>query len=158
MKDVWLSLPPTEVLKIVRPTFTLPDVLRLSSSRPRLRHGRRLALLLSKSYPKSVYSLLRSVADSFSSSSSSPNFSNCSSLVKLASVFADYLRSHSPVSQQGPCVAEPEAIFPGSTESCALRSLIRSFAPPFPPLIFLRLPITSPRSLPPAQTKLPIPC
>ena len=44
--------------------------------------------------PKSVYSLLRSVGGSFSSSSSSPNFSNCSSSRESVSVFADYLRSH----------------------------------------------------------------
>ena len=50
-------------------------------------------------YPKSVYSLLRSVADSSSSSSSSPNFSNCSSSRESASVFADSLRSHYFVSQ-----------------------------------------------------------
>ena len=42
---VRLSLPLTEVMKIVRLTSPLPEVLRLSSPRPRLRHGRRLALL-----------------------------------------------------------------------------------------------------------------
>ena len=52
-----------------------------------------------KSNPKSVYSLLRSVADSFSSSSSSLNFPNCSSPRKSALVFADYLRSHFSISQ-----------------------------------------------------------
>ena len=46
---------------------------------PRLRHGRRLALTYFKSDPKSVYSLLC--------------FLTCSS---LASVFANYLRSHKP--------------------------------------------------------------
>ena len=66
----------------------------LSSPKPRLRHGRRLAYLS----PKSVYSFLRSVASS-SSSISSPNFSNCSSLRESASVFADYLRSHFSVFQ-----------------------------------------------------------
>ena len=49
-----------------------------------------------KSNPKSVYSLLRSVAGS---TSSSPNYTNCSSPRELASVFADYLRSHFSVSQ-----------------------------------------------------------
>ena len=51
--------------------------------------------LLLKSNPKSVHSLLRSVADSFSSS---PNFPNCSSPRKSASVYAAYLRSHLSVS------------------------------------------------------------
>ena len=45
VKDVRLSLPLTEVMKIARLTSPLPDVLRLSSPKPRLRHGRRLALL-----------------------------------------------------------------------------------------------------------------
>ena len=46
--------------------------------------------------PKSVYSLLRSVAGS---PSSSPNFPNCSSPRESASVYAAYQRSHFSVSQ-----------------------------------------------------------
>ena len=42
---------------------------------------------------KSVHSLLRSIAGFPSSSSSSPNFSNCSSPRESASVYAVYLRS-----------------------------------------------------------------
>ena len=49
-----------------------------------------------KSNPKSVHSLLRSIAGSPSSSSSSPN---CSSPRESASVYAAYLRSHFSVSQ-----------------------------------------------------------
>ena len=52
-----------------------------------------------KSNPKSVRSLLRSIAGSPSSSSSSPNFPNCSSPRESASVYAAYLRSHFSVSQ-----------------------------------------------------------
>ena len=52
-----------------------------------------------KSNPKSVHSLLRSIAGSPSSSSSSPNFPNCSSSRESASVYAAYLRSHFSVSQ-----------------------------------------------------------
>ena len=52
-----------------------------------------------RSNPKSVHSLLRSIAGSLSSSSSSPNFPNCSSPRKSASVYAAYLRSHFSVSQ-----------------------------------------------------------
>ena len=55
--------------------------------------------LSSKSNPKSVRSLLRSIADSPSSSSSSPNFPNCSSPRESASVYAAYLKSHFSVSQ-----------------------------------------------------------
>ena len=49
--------------------------------------------------PKSVYSLLRSLAGFSSSSFSSPNFPNCSSPRESALVFVDCLRSHSSVSQ-----------------------------------------------------------
>ena len=52
-----------------------------------------------KSNPKSVHSLLRSIAGTSSSSSSSSNFPNCSSLRESASVCAAYLRSHFSVSQ-----------------------------------------------------------
>ena len=79
------------------------------------------------SNPKSVYSLIRSIAGS---SSSSPNFPNCSSPRKSATVYADYLRSHFSVSQ-------PEATFPSSAEPRALRSLTRPFALPSPPAEFL---------------------
>ena len=49
-----------------------------------------------KSNPKSVHSLLRSIAGSPSSSS---NFPNCSSPRESALVYAAYLRSHFSVSQ-----------------------------------------------------------
>ena len=48
-----------------------------------------------RSNPKSVHSLLRSVAGSPSLFSSSPNFPNCCSPRELALVYAAYLRSHS---------------------------------------------------------------
>ena len=52
-----------------------------------------------RSNPKSVHSLLCSIAGSPSSSSSSPNFPSCSSPRESASVYAAYLRSHFSVSQ-----------------------------------------------------------
>ena len=52
-----------------------------------------------KSNPKTVYSLLRSIAGSPSSSSSYPNFPNCSSSRESASVYAAYLRSPFSFSQ-----------------------------------------------------------
>ena len=45
VKDARRLLPLTEEIKIVRLTSPLPDVLRLSSPRPRLRHSRRHACL-----------------------------------------------------------------------------------------------------------------
>ena len=52
-----------------------------------------------KSNPKSVHSLLRSIAGSPFSSSSSPNFPNCSFPRESALVYAAYLRPHFSVSQ-----------------------------------------------------------
>ena len=49
--------------------------------------------------PKPVHSLFRYIAGSPSSSSFSPNFPNCSSPRKSASVYAAYLRSHFSVFQ-----------------------------------------------------------
>ena len=57
------------------------------------------SFLSPKSNTKSVHSLLRSIAGSSSSSSSSPNFPKCSSPRESASVYAAYLRSHFSVSQ-----------------------------------------------------------
>ena len=45
VKGAELLLPLTEVMKIARLTSLLLDAPRLSSPRPKLRHGRRLALL-----------------------------------------------------------------------------------------------------------------
>ena len=61
-----------------------------------------------KSNPKTVYSLLCSIAGS---PSSSPNFPNCSSPRESASVYAAYLDLTFPFLSQRPCVAEPEATF-----------------------------------------------
>ena len=100
VKDVRLLPPLTEVMKIVKLTSLLAHMPRLSSPRPKLRHGRRLAVLSRPNLTlKSVYSLLRYVAHSSSSSSSSSEFPNCSSPRELALVFADYLKSHFSVSQ-----------------------------------------------------------
>ena len=55
--------------------------------------------LFAKSNPTSVYSPLRSVAGSSSSSSIFPNFPNCSVPTESASVFADYLGCYFFLSQ-----------------------------------------------------------
>ena len=94
VKDVRLSLPLTEVIKIARLTYSLPDALHLSLPKTR---QTTCSSLSPKFNPKSVYSLLRSIASS--SSSSSSNFPNCSSPRESASVFADYLRFHFSIFQ-----------------------------------------------------------
>ena len=84
VKDAGLSLPLTEMMKIARLTSPLLDAPRQSSPRPRLRHGRRLALLSHLSLTQTSFS---------------PDFPNCSSPRESALVYAAYLRSHFSVSQ-----------------------------------------------------------
>ena len=83
-------------MKIVRLASSFTDLHRLSSPKPRLRHGRRLALISCPNLTLNLCILLHSVAGSYSSS---PNFPNFSSPRKSASVFANYLRSHFSVPQ-----------------------------------------------------------
>ena len=96
MKDARLLLPLTEVMKIARLTSPLPDAPRQSSPKLRLRHYRRFALLFHLNLYTLFFAL--SLALLFSSSSS-PNFPNCSSPRESAAVYAAYLRSHFSVSQ-----------------------------------------------------------
>ena len=95
MKDTRLLLPLTEVMKIDRLTSLFLNVPRQSSPRPRLKHGRRLALF-HLNLTLNLCTVLCSIAGS---SSSSSNFPNCSSSRESASVYATYLRSHFSVSQ-----------------------------------------------------------
>ena len=138
VKDVRLSLPLTEVMKIARLTSPLSDVLRLSLPRPRLRHGRRLALsFLLKSNPKSVHSLLRSVAGSSSSSSSSPNFPNCSSPRESVLVFADYLIFHFSVSQPKALRSRARGYYSELRQATCRVESHSSFCSPFFPAEFI---------------------
>ena len=96
-----------------------------------------------KSNPKSVHSLLRSIAGSPSSSSSSRNFPNCSSPRELASVYATYRRSNFSVSQPKALRSRARGSSLSSAEPRARRSFTRPFALLSLPLNFLRLPPTS---------------
>ena len=100
VKNARLSLPLTEVMKITR----LICASRRASSviaKAKAEAWQSICSSLSLKFnPKSVDSLLRPVASSPSSSSSSANFPNCSSpRESSASVYAAYLRSHFSVSQ-----------------------------------------------------------
>ena len=57
VKDASLSLPLTEEMKIARLTSSLLDAPRQSSSRPRLRRDRRLALLFHPNQTRKLYTL-----------------------------------------------------------------------------------------------------
>ena len=108
--------------------------------------------------PKSDHSLLRSIAGSPSSSSSSPNFPNCSSPRESASVYTAYLRPHLSVSQPKALQSRARGYLSELHRATYLEEFYSSFSLLSLPLNFLRLDPTSPRPLPPAQTKLPILC
>ena len=110
-----------------------------------------------KSNPKTVYSLFHSVAGSRSLSFCSPNFHDCSSPRKSASVFVDYLRSHFSFSQSNALCSRARGYVSELRRATWPEESHSSFCSPFP-LNFWRLPPTFPPPLPLAQTKLPIPC
>ena len=62
VKDARLSLPLTEVMKIARLPSPLLDAPRQSLPRPRLKHGRRLALLSHLSLTLNLYTLFFAVS------------------------------------------------------------------------------------------------
>ena len=112
--------------------------------------------LSAKSNLKTVYSLLCSIAGSPSSSSSSPNFPNCSSPRESASVYAACLRSHFSISQLKALRRRARGYLSELRRATCPEESHSSFCSPFPPLNFLRLPPTFALPLPLAQTKLPI--
>ena len=157
VKDARLLLPLTEVMKIARLTSSLPDAHRLSSPRPRLRHGRRLALLSRPNLTLNLYTLF--FALSLALLPHLPPLLTSPTVSLLGNrLWSLPLTWDAPFlsPSQRPCVAEPEAIFPSSTEPRALRNLTRPPALPSLSLNFLRLPPTFPLPLPLTQTKLPI--
>ena len=111
-----------------------------------------------KSNPKSVHSLLRSIAGSPSSSSSSLNFPNCSPPRESTSVYAAYLRSHFSVSQPKTLRSRARSYLTELRRATCFEESYLSFCFPFYPRNFLWVPLSSPCPLPLAQTKLSIPC
>ena len=90
-----------------------------------------------KSNPKSVHSLLRSIAGSPSSSSSSPNFPNCSSPRESASVYAAYLRSHFSVFQPKALRSRARGYLTELRRATCSVESHSSFCSPFSPAEFL---------------------
>ena len=159
VKDARLSLPLTVVLKIARLTSPLLDAPRQSSPRPRLRHGRRLALLFRLGLTPNLCTLF--FAPSLALLPRRPSLLTS----QTVSLPGNRLRSMPltldptfPFLSQRPCVTEPEATSMSSAEPRALRSLTHPSALHSPLLNISRLPLTSPPPLPLAQTKLPILC
>ena len=156
MKDARLSLPLTEVMKIAR---LISASRRASSIIAKAEAWQTTCSSLSpKSNPKFVHSLLRSIAGSPSSSSSSANFPNCSFLRELTSVYAAYLRFHFFVSQPKALHSRARGYLSELRRATCPEESHLFFALLSLPLNFLRLPSTSPRPQPLAQTKLPILC
>ena len=89
-----------------------------------------------KSNPKSAHSLLRFIAGSPSSSSSSPNFPNCSSPKESASVYASYLRSHFSVSQPKALRSKARGYLSELRRSTCPVESHSSFCSPFSPTEF----------------------
>ena len=89
-----------------------------------------------QSIPKSVHSL-RSIAGSPSSSSSSPNFPNCSSPRESASVYATYLRLHFSVSQRKALCSRARGYLTELRRATCLVESHSSFCSPFSPAEFL---------------------
>ena len=90
-----------------------------------------------KSNPKSVHSLLHSIAGSPSSSSSSPNFSNCSSPRESTLAYATSLRSHFSVSQPKALRSRARGYLSELRKAtCPVESHL-SFCSPFSPAEFL---------------------
>ena len=146
-------------MKIARPTSPPLDVPRQSLPRPRLRHGRGLALLFHLGLTLNLCTL---------------SFVLSLVLVPRLPPLLTFLTVPLPGNRlrfmpltcdltfpflsQRPCVAEPDATSLSSAKPRALWSLTRPFALLSLPRNFLRLPPTFPSPLPLAQTELPIPC
>ena len=159
MKDVRLLLQLTQAMKIVWFTPSLPDALRQSSPKPRLRHRRRLAPLSRPNLTLNFCTfffvvLLVALLSRLPYLLTSPTVPLAGKWLRSSLIIWD-LTFLSP--SQRSSIAKPEATFLSSAEPHALRSLTRPFAPPSPPLNFLWLPQTFPPPLPLVQTKLPIP-
>ena len=80
------------------------------------------------------------------------NFSNCSSTTKLASIFADYLRSHFSVSFPKVSCCRARGYPSELRRATCPEESHSSSIPHYPPLNFLQLPQTSLYPLPLAQT------
>ena len=120
---------------IARLISPLLDAPRQSLPRPRLRHGRRLALLFHLGLTLSLCTL--SFAGSPTSPSCYHNFPNCSSPRESASVCAAYLRSHLSVSQPKALHSRARGYLTELHRATCPEKSHSSFCSPFSPAEFL---------------------
>ena len=120
VKDARLLLPLTEVMEIARLTSPLLDAPRQSLPRPRLRHGRRLALLFHLNLCTLFFVLSLALLPRLS-----PLLTFLTVLLLGKRLrFMPLTRGLTfPFFRQRPCVAEPEATSLSSAEARALWSL-----------------------------------
>ena len=128
VKDARLSLPLTEVMKIARLTSPFLDAPRQSLPRPRLRHGRRLALFFHLNLTLNRYTLFFAL--------SLTHLPRLPSLLTSTTVLLPGNRLRSmpltcdptfPSLSLRPCVAEPEATSLSSAMPRAFLVLLLSF-------------------------------
>ena len=141
VKDARLLLPLTKVMKIARLTSPLLDVPRQSSPRPRLRHGRRPALLFHLNLTLNLYTLFFALLLAHLPCLLPPLLTVLLPGNRLRFMPLTWDPTF-PFLSQRPCVAEPEATSLSSAEPRALWSLTRPFALLSLSLNFLRLPPT----------------
>ena len=133
VKDARLLLPLTEVMKIARLTSPLLDVPRLSSPRPRLRHGRRLALLFHLNLTLDLYTLFFALSLALLPCL----LTNCSFPRESALVHASYLRSHFSVSQPKALRSKARDYLSQLSQATCPEESHSSFCSPFSPAEFL---------------------
>ena len=155
VNDARLLLPLTEMMKIAKLTSPLLDAPRQSLPRPRLRSGRRHALLFHPNHTQKLYTLFSTLSLALL----------LALLIFLTVLLPGNRLWPTPLTcdftftflSQKPCITESEATSLSSAKPRARRSLTRPFAFLSFPLNFLWLPPTFPPPPPLAQTKLPIP-
>ena len=159
VKDARLLLPLTEVMKIGRLTSLLLNAPRQSLPRPRLRHGRQLAILFHLGLTLNLYTLLFAISLALLPRLlpllTSQTVLLPGNRLRFMPLTCDLTF---PSLSQTPCAAEPKATSLSSAEPCALWSLTLPFALLSLPRNFMWLPPILPHPLPLVQTKLPIPC
>ena len=113
-------------------------MLCLSLPRPRLRHGRRLALLFHPNLTRNLYTLFFALLLALL-----PHlpplltFPNCSSSRESASIFSDYLRSNFSVSQPKALRSRARGYLSGLRRAACPEESHLSFCSPFSPAEFL---------------------
>ena len=138
VKDARLSLPLTEVMKIARPTSPPLEVPRQSLQRPRLRHGRRLALLFHLNLTLNLCTLFFALSLALLPRALPLlTFLTVFSPRESTSVYVAYLRSHFFVSQPKALRSRARGYLTELRRATCSVESHSSFCSPFSPAEFL---------------------